>query len=196
MALAKQTIEIFSFFVLNLDFGPYCILASKDADIPKLDISSLWQLILQICISCPELKPLWGDAKKKETRRNLFKPGVKLPSWTWWEIKGKLKNFEIIGHILLNFSNQLIENMFSVTGLQFWKLKGGGSCLLSKWVLLLAKAFWLPSFFLGAATPLLWVVRGDQYSQSAWSTGCCGVWMLSAPAPRSRIRISSAVLGW
>lgn len=78
MALAKQTIEIFSFFVLNLVFGPFCILASKDADIPKLDISSLWQLVPQICVSYPEFKPLWGDAKKKETCGNLFKPGVKL----------------------------------------------------------------------------------------------------------------------
>lgn len=65
MSLAKQTIEILSLFVLNLFFGPYCILAFKDADIPELDISSLWQLILWVFISYTELKPLWGNAKKK-----------------------------------------------------------------------------------------------------------------------------------
>lgn len=42
----------------NLFFGLYCILAFRDADIPKLDISSLWQLILRVFISYTELKPL------------------------------------------------------------------------------------------------------------------------------------------
>lgn len=36
-----------------------------------------------------------------------------------------MNSFEIIGNILLNFFNHLIENMFSIKGLHFWRLKGG-----------------------------------------------------------------------
>lgn len=40
---AKQTVEILSLFLF---LGLCCILAFKDADIPELDISSVWQLLL------------------------------------------------------------------------------------------------------------------------------------------------------
>lgn len=55
MSLAKQTIGMLSLFLV---FGPRCILAFKDADIPKLDISSLWQLIRRILIRSTELETL------------------------------------------------------------------------------------------------------------------------------------------